>query len=409
MKNFLNFHRQLAVKATGLVILASVILLLILPSNKVSAITPTVKSTVEQMNVIEVRYFPQGTVHTATEVDSISSQFQNLISQASALYPQNSRKNLNVASTYIQPVVKKVLNLNGTFPNIGVSYDNFKGVIDQNELCKYIEAYNADQVWVWIDPTIAGGGVGSEYLISNNYVGITSIDQNQNIAYISFVSAFPAFCNAKSFAMLGLDYTRGPELALHSFGHMMEEYLTTLQGEDLFWKQFAGRGYGDSFSTYPNTKCGNMHFPPNSNTDYGYDDTTFVNNNVCESTLPRSFNCTEWGCTAQGYSIWWMNRFFNESNRIVSGQTVLVPRWWDLVANMDAKIEKYANSSYYLNPDFKINKSSYLQNSCSCSGYDSDSNPIIETLCGKIVKQYDQWCYVCTKKGFVATSSQKSC
>jgi len=61
--------------------------------------------------------------------------------------------------------------------------------------------------------------------------------------------------------------------------------------------------------------CGNVHFPPNADSDYDYSNTKSVKTDCDEFTINwptidkkasiKTVTCSTWGCTERGYQDWW--------------------------------------------------------------------------------------------------------
>lgn len=106
---------------------------------------------------------------------------------------------------------------------------------------------------------------------------------------------------------------------LHNLGHRTESTMVRVYGS---WNHDFPQHNWDKFSLNPHDSpgfsysgCGNVHYPPNTTTEYGYDDRS-IRSSFCDqfynypgitTSTRRSFSCTEWGCTQFGYLSWWFD------------------------------------------------------------------------------------------------------
>lgn len=291
------------------------------------------------LRVIEVRYLPDTPVY---DPDWLSTQLQALLRDASRFHYYSNP----TALPAIQIQVVAVYNHYTPRPDPdGTWYGSFAATLAADNLCDRINAEDIDQIWLWVDP-VTDPRPGVEYAISGPFFG-------EGAPYATVAS--PAFCGGqRSFGFMGFDTTRPPDYALHSFGHFMEGLLGTLQTVELFWYRYAG----DTDAGYPLTeRCGNVHFPPNGEIDYDYDNPAFVET-TCEDWNPQAtglsqhYNCGRWGCNQQGYLLWWLQNMPNAGHRqVYQGQ--YLPNWWDFTQDMDANIQAYlSDREYFMNRAF---------------------------------------------------------
>ncbi|HSW89585.1 MAG TPA: hypothetical protein VLH19_01805 [Patescibacteria group bacterium] len=298
-------------------------------------------TTPNALRVIEVRYYPHGPTDVVYNPDDLSSQLQTLLASGSAFHGSGDPAiNVQVVGVY---------NRNETRPNTDGNWGTtYAAILAEDNLCQVIHDQKIDQVWLWVDPrTGYDPNPGVEYAISSNMF------QNG----LQFVTAAtPAFCNGQeSFVIMGFDDTRTVDYAQHSFGHLMEGLVGNLQTVELFWYRFAGntsQGYTAS------QRCGNVHFPPNTTTEYDYSSTASATTNFCQDWHPdgsgstSTVTCSTWGCTQGGYLTWWMQNMPNTGNTLTY-QSLKLPSWWDFLYDMDYTIPTYyRDSTYFMNRSF---------------------------------------------------------
>jgi hypothetical protein len=291
-----------------------------------------------RLRVIELRYLPPGTAATASSVDQLSGEVQSSLLEATKDIRGDGR-------SAIKPQVVDVINRYTPRPSGDTWGDVYTSMLAQEGLCQRIANEDIDQIWLWVDPTIDTGH-GVEYAISS-----------PNFLWGVNYATVANFCEGESFVIMGFDVTRNYDLAMHSFGHYLEGLLGNLQTIELFWYRFAGNtGEG-----YPIAqRCGNVHFPPNSDevNHYQYGLTNFVNNS-CQDWNPEasgqqvSINCTAWGCDQGGFLEWWMQAMPHKSNTLTY-QGKQMPNWWDFVDDMEENMQYYWDnrSTYFINESF---------------------------------------------------------
>jgi hypothetical protein len=336
----------------------------------------------KEMRVIEIRYFPLGEGAAPYHPDDLSDELQDYLSEASKFHGYDNPQEPSAVKVNIVDVI----NVNGTRPNpTGTWEGSYAQMLDDYSLCSRINNEDIDQIWLWVDPVNGGGAPGVEYAISSKHFIAGS--------QFATIPGIP-FCDGdNSFVIMGFDFTRTTDLALHSFGHYMEGLLGNLATVPLFWNSFTDISGGTK-------NCGNVHFPPNGAADYDYGNTTQVTTN-CKDWHPDGsgdtevLNCTEWGCNQEGYLLWWMQNFPNPRQELQYSSSY-IKSWWDYVVDMDESIENtYNDSKYNLNRTYIDNNESEYLDGCSCSGTELGGNPVSTNECGFTVTGEDSQCYRC--------------
>lgn len=297
----------------------------------------------KEIRVLELKYYPAGN-NFVYDPNVLSQNLRNLLETSSSFHKY---QNANATATVNVNVVEST-DIQGSRPSGNGDWEqSYQQILSDNNLCQKIHDMDIDQVWVWADPrTGFDTSPGMEYVISSN--------KFRNLVQPATIPSQP-FCNGQdSFVFFEFDFSRTADLALHSYGHYMEGLIGNIQGGDLFWLQYSG----DNGQTYARSaRCGNVHFPPNGRYDYDYSNTSRVNS-YCESWNPQGtgtkkrFNCTEWGCTQEGYLKWWMQNMPNANNTLTYSSKTL-PNWWDFQVDFDDMMNAYvADGTYYMNQAF---------------------------------------------------------
>ena len=143
-------------------------------------------------------------------------------------------------------------------------------------------------------------------------------------------------CNRR-FVVMGFSFERGGGEMLHSFGHRAESILTQTfsktQGTANLYAQFA---LYDKVAP-GKAQLGNIHFPPNAESDYDYNNSRLVLSNCYDwYNFPvfkndiRQVNADEWG-NGDMHILhkWWLKHLPKVAGR-TSG---VVNNWWQYIMN----------------------------------------------------------------------------
>ena len=201
-------------------------------------------------------------------------------------------------------------------------------------ICDLVAAGKVDEVWFW------DGGQGGLPEWATHGPEWSSI-QGTNMPSCGRQSALMVFNNR-----LDLGY------ALHSFGHRMETTFmnyfkcdfTTRTWPWTDWGDYCGAAASDrtGFVARPFAgngniaACGDIHHPPNigqADGEYVYDSPRSVKS-ICATwrrdgaATASNVSCATWGCTQQGFVIWWMQNVPGPDNvnRDAAGRPYA--NWW---------------------------------------------------------------------------------
>ncbi|WKZ31154.1 MAG: hypothetical protein QY318_00055 [Candidatus Dojkabacteria bacterium] len=200
---------------------------------------------------------------------------------------------------------------------------NYTTIMNNNDVCSKVNSGQIDEVWVW----------GGPYF---GYYESRLVGPNSGFWYNSSPVYLPA-CG-QLVPVMGFNYERGLDAALHSFGHRMESTMTQVYGG---WSQnnistrWAKFGLVDFQSPdYNYSGCGSIHYPSNADSEYDYNDTSNIPS-TCNSyvNFPNSgepgqaipLSCSSWGCSELGFLGWWFSHIPRRSG--VGSDGVLM-NWW---------------------------------------------------------------------------------
>ncbi len=143
-----------------------------------------------------------------------------------------------------------------------------------------------------------------------------------------------AGCDRK-FVVMGFSYERGPGEMLHSFSHRCESILTKAfeqtQGEANLYGRFSRYDKIDP----GNAEVGVVHFAPNSEQDYDYNNPRLVPSNCFDwLNFPnfqndvRQVNASEWGNgDLRAYHKWWLGHI----PRVAGRTSGVANNWWQYI------------------------------------------------------------------------------
>jgi len=168
------------------------------------------------------------------------------------------------------------------------------------------------------------------------------------------------FCGKSQFIM-GFNYERNFDEALHNFGHRMEFVMSDTGNRinnGIPWKQDTATEW-NKFSKI-DTGCGNIHYPPSpydytfvnpdgslgkpAHAEYDYSNTDSVTS-TCDGYLnypdgpfsTQTITCAAWGCTQRGFVQWWLSHLPAKTGTSIDSQTgrTLYNNWWKYYAYFD--------------------------------------------------------------------------
>jgi len=142
----------------------------------------------------------------------------------------------------------------------------------------------------------------------------------------------------RRFVIMGFSYERGIGEMLENMGHraesIMEKTFEKIPDADNYWKRFIRHQ-----KTHPKEAAlGNVHFAPNSERDYDWNNPTPVMSE-CDDWLNnfpnfegriREVNASEWGNgDTRKHHVWWMNHIPKTMGR----KNGIHHNWWQYIAN----------------------------------------------------------------------------
>ncbi len=208
-----------------------------------------------------------------------------------------------------------------------VAFD-YVGLVDYYNLDEKRNSGQIHEVWVYTFPF---GGMYESRLVGPNGFWCNSPPQpHPGLDYL--------------LPVMGWNYERGVAEALHSYGHRVESVMRQVYGR---WDPNAAEPNNWELFTridkdHPGeAQVGNIHFPPNGQSDYDYANsrsvTCYADNWKRYPYLldqHRTLNCSEWNCDQRDYMKWW----FNHLPRYQGVYEGVLNNWWHYVVKYEEAV-----------------------------------------------------------------------
>ncbi|MCB9341496.1 MAG: hypothetical protein H6577_25520 [Lewinellaceae bacterium] len=193
----------------------------------------------------------------------------------------------------------------------GQSVFRYNELLDKYDFCEKSNNHQIDEVWVYAMP----------------FIGMWETNMTGTDAFWINGPVITGNSCTDLLNIMGLNYERSYDLALHNFGHRTETTLYHLFNQTVRYTPADPPyppGTGESalrlFFNYDaiapgHAHVGNVHFPPNADQNYGYYSTNTVTTYdqnwkrypfLFQQT--RQINCSDWNCEHDGFMRWWLSR-----------------------------------------------------------------------------------------------------
>ena len=200
---------------------------------------------------------------------------------------------------------------------------DYHAIIERFDILKRVANEEIDEVWIFNFPH-AGfyesimGGPGAFWC---NAPPLKNTESSQ-----------------RRFVIMGFSYERGVGEMLENMGHraesIMEKTFENLSGDNNLWKRFIRHEKTHSGQA----ALGNVHFAPNSERDYDWNNPSFVLSEADDWLLnfpnfkgtTRMVNSNEWGNgDIREHHKWWMKHFPKTAGR----KNGIHNNWWQYIMN----------------------------------------------------------------------------
>jgi len=269
-----------------------------------------------QVKVWLIAYYPTGNFYNAVGGDP-AAYTKNILLPA-----------MNEASKYHgykNPQATPALNYTITDDNIVVENNphtyisgeaGYQEIFTKYNLCTLAKQKDIKAMIVWGDGSTTSGYSGVQWE--------SAITGNKGI--LTNGGVYPQLCPDKTIVIYSLNYTRGLDAALESYGHHLEWVFGQFRTEYFGWAD--------------RDSCGNDHNPPNSRFEYDRSNTDPFQSD-CRNWKPdgtgqrETLNCNIWACDGAPWLKWWMQNMPGIGNTLVGVSGVRIPNWWVYIGDPD--------------------------------------------------------------------------
>ncbi len=248
---------------------------------------------------------------------------------------------------------------------------NYGLILDQQNVCDYVDNRGVKEVWIYGYHNDTPGGIEpDESRMHSRYGDVSNSWPKEEDVEPEF--QMPKCAN--SYVMYNFVYQVTGDISntIHNRLHQIENVIFYAEEDhdypptdanvigSVFWDDFSVYGERGSLPGYK-ASCGNTHRPPNTNSEYVYNSGEDRWNN-CATWHPDDTqtdyvlgDCNQWNCTATGFYKWYMQNMPGYNNGIVfNGQ--YMRNWWEAMADFNAFIDGgHSLYSSYPTTDFEFN------------------------------------------------------
>ena len=198
------------------------------------------------------------------------------------------------------------------------AYWNAKGWKDYGFTFDYEYYFNKYKVY----DKINSGKIDEVWIFGGPMTGVTMFETKMFGKDAFWVNGTPTQVpDCKNFIAYGFNYERGVGEMLEDAGHRMESIMNHVFGEPNYNKDYSKFNEWEKFTAYDKVApgkagVGNVHYAPNSTTDYEWGNTSSVSS-YCANWLnypdisgaAKKYTCSEWGNgDIREHHKWWFKR-----------------------------------------------------------------------------------------------------
>jgi len=195
---------------------------------------------------------------------------------------------------------------------------------------------------------IASGEVDEVFMFGAPYFGYYESQMMGPTAYWCNSPGIYLPAAGRNFVVMGFNYERGVDCMLEDYGHRTESIMSHVYGS---WNAYPPQHNWDYFTlinkniqnhTLYTAGCGNVHYAPNSQSDYEWGNMTFVWS-TCDDWLnnwpnlqgtKKRVNCTEWGGgDMRLHHRWWFKHIPKKPGVNPDGKQ---NNWWKYLADFNS-------------------------------------------------------------------------
>jgi len=217
---------------------------------------------------------------------------------------------------------------------------DYAALLSEFDVCKLVQEENLSEVWLW--GATEFGWDEFAFKIPGDAVPFPYVNP-------WFYRPYNLPDCGKTLWVMGWNYAVGEDNALHSYGHRIESILSLTVGKGKWYENEDGdpnnpwRLFSLIDKDNPGEAgVGNIHFPPNGQSDYDYaNQTAVVSASEDWKKYPNltgvttQVSCEAWGCTHLGYMKWYLGHLPRKPGTTDG----FYNNWWQYVVNYDQRLE----------------------------------------------------------------------
>lgn len=321
--------------------------------------------------ILVLKYFPlqAGTQNLDAAVTGMNDSLASIRSKVDSLTQQGIDK-MEIGSTYhgykdvsaaksldyfvldTKEFLSAMPVSNNQIPwNLNVFRPDYMKMLNDVNICDYVNNSGVKQVWVWgyhfgnIEPVESNMAMGTAPQAFWNHGTYGDVSNSEQINDMPICS--------KTYTLYNYNYGRGLGELLEDHGHQLESVYSFVDNN--LWSKFKNP-YGEPAPVV--NSCGWTHAGPNSKSEYqpGWASEATVKSN-CEDWHPdgsgviNDVNCHTWygaACLDNGgveFKIWWMQNIPGKDNNLMDGIRQL-RNWWDFYGDFDSAVQQGKNLSF---------------------------------------------------------------
>jgi hypothetical protein len=229
----------------------------------------------------------------------------------------------------------------------GLYFPDYLSIATRAGLQHAVESLGVREVWLW------GYHHGEIVPVESNMASALTGDiSNSN----RFPDDLPIF--GSTYTLYNYNWTRSSNESVHDHGHQIEALLSHVcqnqdMNTDLFWTRFVGQ---DGSGTFVTGRCGWTHMPPNTTSDYDYENPAYASSDIFDWKPSGGglfdVNADSWGSrtyawpsgvppaglTEHNWYVFWMQSIPGLDSGIAHDiGTGAITNWWAFIGDWDAQ------------------------------------------------------------------------
>lgn len=278
-------------------------------------------------------------------VSNLSSEYIAALGEASKFHgyenpaaPQFLKYSTYATKKYYQKIPTGYL----LHPTRGVYRPDYRKILQQENICNLVDNQGVTEVWMF---GYHNGPIEPDESRMSSKIGDFS---NSYPKEELLPAEFKLPICKKPYVLYNFNYAGSVSEMLHNRIHQLENVLpraenaypatpqNTARGASMFWGNFSENVQSGDVHNYKSA-CGNAHYTPNWSTtadDYKYSLQNQRQNN-CQGWNPDpakstyvNASCAQWGCTARGFYIWYLQNMPGYNNGITY-KGYNMRNWWE--------------------------------------------------------------------------------